>query len=596
MKLGSRTLVTRIRLAGLAAATLLGVVVLAAAVRWLLHWPAAVWLATAALVALVAARQFDRRVPRGTVLELDLDRGVVESHGSDPISKAATIGALLARDVVDALDRAAIDNRVEAVVARIGNGRIELGHAQEIRDALERFRASGKKAVAFAEAFGESGPATIDYYLASAFSEIHLMPYGEAAITGLLAKGRFVHGLLEKLGVVVELDHREEYKSALYTMTEDRFNEPHREELTALRADQFQQVIAGIAGSRGLSEARVRELIDTSPHRADDARREGLVDHLGYRDDAHRAAGGDAHLIADRYLQKAGRPNRRGAVVALVHGVGTIHRGSSRFDPLGRGPSFGADDVSSALRQAVDDSKVEAIVLRVDSHGGTGVASELVRHEVQRAIEAGTPVVVSMGNVATSGGYWVACHASHIVAQPGTVTGSIGVVGGKLVTGPAWAKLGITSDQVEFGRRASFASSSTPFTEDEREAFDESIDLAYRDFVDLVATGRDLDGARAMEIAKGRAWTGSQAEELGLVDSLGGLDRALDEARQLAGLGPTCKVRPFPKAGTFPLRRLRRSSDPTLTALSSAIDSLRNYRQVAGSVQAIWGPGAPPGH
>ncbi len=583
---------TRIRFLGALAGVLLVAVALVTILIWLRSWPAIAVLAAVALVASLVARRLARRVKRGTVLELDLDSGVVESHGTDPVSRALTREAVVVRDIVDALDRAAGDDRITAVVARLGNGNIQLAHAQEIRDAVARFRASGKTAFAFAETFGESGQATIDYYLASAFSEIHLMPLGELSITGLLAKGRFIRDLLDKLGVVVDLDHREEYKSALYQLTETGFNEPHRESTTSLVGDQFDQVVSGIAASRGLSEQRVRELIDTAPHLGDRPVEDGLVDHRSHRDDVFRAAGGNARLFASRYLKRAGRPNRRGTVVALIHGVGMITRGSSRFNPLGGGPSCGADDVAGAFRKAVDDKKVKAIVFRVDSPGGSAIASEAVRHEVERATQAGKPVVVSMGNVAGSGGYWVSTPASHIVAQPATITGSIGVVSGKLVTSKALAKAGITSDQIEFGKMAGFASSHAPYTDEERRKLDAQLDTIYNEFIGLVSAGRNLDRERVAEIAKGRVWTGSQAKEIGLVDSLGGLDRAVDEAKKAANIDGDCKVRVYPKENTLPFTDRRDNSDPSVDALSGIIASLRSVKQEAIGSPQVRVPGS----
>jgi protease-4 len=577
---------TRIRLVGALAGVLLAAVALVTVLIWLRSWPAIIVLTVVALAASMVARLLARRVKRGTVLELDLDGGVVESHGTDPISRALTREATVVRDIVDALDRATGDDRITAVVARLGNGNIQLAHAQEIRDAVARFRASGKTALAFAETFGESGQATVDYYLASAFSEIHLMPLGELSITGLLVKGRFIRDLLDKLGVVVDLDHREEYKSALYRLTEAKFNEPHRESMTSLVGDQFDQVVSGIAASRDLSEQRVRGLIDTAPHLGARPVEDGLVDHRSYRDDVFRAAGGNARLFGSRYLRKAGRPNRKGQVIALIHGVGMIARGSSRFNPLGGGPSFGADDVAAAFRKAVDDRKVKAIVFRVDSPGGSAIASETVRHEVERATQAGKPVVVSMGNVAGSGGYWVAIPASHIVAQPATVTGSIGVVSGKLVTSEALAKAGITSDQIEFGEMAGFASSFAPYTDEERRKLGGHLDAIYDEFIGLVSAGRNLDRERVAEIAKGRVWTGSQAKEIGLVDSLGGLDRAVDEAKKAARIDGGCKIRVYPKGKALPFSARRENSDPSVDALAGIIASLRSVRQeMAGSPQ-----------
>ena len=571
----------RIRLIGALAAGFLLAIAIVSVLIWLRSWPAAGALVLVTAVASVVARQLAKRVKRGTVLELDLEGGVVESHGNDPLSRAITRGSIVVRDVVDVLDRAADDDRVTAVVARLGNGSVQLGHAQEIRDAVARFRASGKTAYAYAETFGESGQATINYYLASAFSEIHLMPLGEVSATGMLAEGRFIRGLFDKLGVVVDFDHREEYKSMLYLLTETEFNEPHREATASLVGDQFDQVVAGIAAARNLNEEQVWELIDGAPHAGERAVANGLVDHRSYRDDVYRAAGGNARLFGSRYLRKAGRPNRKGDVVALIHGVGGISRGSSRFDPLSGGPSFGSDDVAAAFREAVDDKKVKAIVFRVDSPGGSAIASEVVRHEVDRAIKAGKPVVVSMGNVAGSGGYWVSANATHIVAQPATVTGSVGVVSGKLVTRDAWAKAGVTSDHIKFGEMAGYASSHAPYTDSERRKHSAQLDSIYDDFIGLVSTGRKLTRDKVAEIAKGRVWTGSQAKELGLVDSLGGLDRAIAEAKKAATIDGPCKLRVYPKRKPLAFLERPENSDPSIEALSAAIATVRALSQEA---------------
>lgn len=582
---------TRIRLLGALAGGFLAVVALVAVVAWLRSWPAVAALAVVTLIGALVSRWLSRRVKRETVIELDLEGGVVESPGRDPISRAVNRGAVPVRDIVDTLDRAAGDGRIAAVVVRLGNGRIQLAHAQEIRDAVERFRRSGKKAFVFAETFGEGGQATITYYLAASFSEIHLMPLGELSITGLLARGRFVRELLDILGVVVNLDHREEYKSFLYPLTETEFNQPHREATMSLVGDQFDQVVAGIASSRSLSEDRVRELIDSAPHFGEGLVGGGLIDHRSYRDDVFRSAGGNARLFASRYLKKAGRPNRKGKVVALIHGVGAITRGSSSFDPLRGGPSLGADDVARAFREAVDDAKVKAIIFRVDSPGGSAIGSEVVRHEVERARRAGKPVIVSMANVAGSGGYWVAANASHIVAQPGTVTGSIGVVGGKLATSRAWAKAGITSDQIEFGRMAGYASSHSPYTDEQRRKLDDQLDTIYNEFIELVSAGRHMDRDDVAEIAKGRVWTGSQARDIGLVDSLGGLEQAIVEAKRAVDIEGDCALKTYPKRRVLSLADRRESSDPSVELLTEVISALHSVRPGLGGAPEARIPG-----
>lgn len=403
-------------------------------------WWALLILVGAIIMLLGTRALVRRRVPRGSVIEIDLDGGVVETRGSDPITRAATRNAVTLRDVVDALDRGANDPRISGLIVRIGNGRLEVGHAQELRDAVKRFRRADKKTVAFAESFGESGAATVDYYLAAAFETVYLQPMGQLSVQGLVARSQFLRGLFDKLGLIPDFDHRKEYKAAKYRLTETGFIEPHREALEAVAGDHFSQIIEGMAADRDLDTAIVGTLVDTAPLTAEEALAAGLVDHIGYRDEAYEAAGeGRSLIFHDRYLKKAGRPHRRGTRIALIYGTGSISSGNPRFDPLTGGSSLGADRVAQAFRDATDDDKVKAIVFRVDSPGGSAVASEVVRHEVSRARKEGKPVVVSMGNVAGSGGYWISVDADKIVAQPGTITGSIGVVSGKLANREAWA-------------------------------------------------------------------------------------------------------------------------------------------------------------
>jgi len=545
-------------------------------------------LLVSALLALVVMRLLGRRVPRATTLEVELDSGVIERVGSDPISWATSRNAVVVRDVVDALTRAASDDRVTGLVARLGNGGIQLGHAQELRDAVRMFRQAGKKTVAFSEAFGESRLATVDFYLACAFEQVFLQPRGVASIQGMLAKGRFVRGVFDNLGIVPDFDHRKEYKAAMYTLTEREFTEPHRESTAAVAGDQFDQIVRGIAQDRGLDESDVRALIDRSPLTEQEILDAGLVDRLGYRDDAYQAAkgNGSGFMFHDHYLKRAGRPHRKGARIGLVYGTGSINRGSSSFDPLTRGPSLGADDVAKAIRSASDDDKVKAIVFRVDSPGGSAVASEVVRREVVRAQEAGKPVVVSMGNVAGSGGYWISANADRIIAQPGTITGSIGVVSGKLANREAWARLGVTFDEIRFGRNATFESSQDVYTESERERLETILDTIYRDFTSLVATSRRLEPEHVEGIARGRIWTGAQASRNGLVDGLGGLETAIEFAKEVAGIetDQPVELRLHPRKKALPLPERRTSSEPVRDAFSAIFGAVDN---LAGAIAGI---------
>lgn len=538
-----------------------------------------------ALGLAVAARWARRRVPVGTVLELDLDQGVIEEAPPGSLGRYINRGSMVIRDITDALRRGAEDDRVVGVIARLGNGGISLGHAQELRDAVHRFRSAGKRTVAFAESFGEGSLATVDYYLATAFEEIHLQPGGEVGVGGVLERVPFLRGLLDLAGIVPDFDHRMEYKAAKYLLTEESFTPPHEEAARSVLEDQFGQIVSGVAADRGIPAVQVRKLIDRAPLLSSEALEAGLVDRLSYRDQAYCSVLGDGRpMFIENYLRRAGRPHRRGTRVALIYGTGSIHRGRSVFDPMTRGLSFGVDDVASAFREAIDDRKVKAIVFRVDSPGGSAVASEVMRRETVRAREAGKAVVVSMGNVAGSGGYWISTSADRIVAQPGTVTGSIGVVGGKLAVRAAWRRLGVNMEELHLGRNATFTLADDPYTDSERERLGASLDSIYQEFKSRVTEGRSLDPDEVEERAKGRIWTGARAVELGLVDELGGLDRAVELAGELAAVPADRGValRVFPRRRGIPLPKRKESSEPVGQAaalLFRLVDSLTGVSQ-----------------
>lgn len=566
---------------------LLVVVLLAIAVRVLDDVLPVLVLLGVVVVASVGWRLASRHVGPGTVLELDLDKGVVEQSPSSPIDRAINSGAVALRDLVDALERAAGDDRVVAVVARLGNGHIGMAKAQELRNAITRFRESGKRAVAFSETFGEGSLATLDYYLATAFDEIYLQPSGSVGIEGVLTRSPFLRRFLDRIKVTPDLGHREEYKGAKYLLTESEYVAPHREATAAILSDHFEQIVDGISAGRDITPEKARELIDAAPLTASEALEAGLVDGLRFRDEAYEAAkasGGKGFIYTGRYLKKAGRPHRRGERIALIYGTGSIHRGSSKFDPMSRSSSMGSDDVASAFRKAVDDKKTKGIVFRVDSPGGSAVASDVIGREVDRARKAGKPVVVSMGDVAGSGGYWVSAPADRIVAQPGTITGSIGVVSGKLARGDAWSSIGVDFDEIHLGRNATTWDPIRPFTDSERERNEVFLDRIYEDFLEHVARGRTMDVEQVRVVAKGRVWTGQRAKELGLVDSLGGISEAMRLVGELAGIGADDRVQVmvFPQPRTIPLPKREESSEPIGVVLRSVYDLID---RVTGVVQ-----------
>lgn len=498
-------------------------------------------------LALVWALFSPPALPDRFVLALDLEAGFMEAAPGDPFLLALDRHRLRVRDVVDALHAAADDDRVVGLWANGGRPPGGWGVAAELREAVEHFRASGKPAVLFAETFGEMVPAHSAYHVATAFDEIVLQPSGEVGVGGFSIEAPFLRGAFEKLEIEPRFDARMEYKDATDIFMRTGFSDPSREALTDLLASLMETLTEGIAEGRGLPRDSVQALLDLGPFPAALARDVGLVDRLGYRDESRDRfedlVGDDPEFVAlRRYRDGGGRAWDRGARVAVVTGVGPIHRGSSGYDPLGGGTSMGASSVASAIRSAADDERVRAILFRVDSPGGGWVASDVIRREVRRARDAGKPVVVSMGNAGASGGYLVAVEADRIVAHPTTFTGSIGVAGGRFVLGGFFASLGITWDRVEVGETDGFFTGVEDFSEEEWRRFQASLDRVYDDFVEHVARGRGLGAAEIDVVARGRVWTGRDALARGLVDALGGYGVALEHVRELADLEPDAPI------------------------------------------------------
>ncbi|MDP8978333.1 MAG: signal peptide peptidase SppA, partial [Actinomycetota bacterium] len=546
---GARTGLLALAAGTLSLAAVLGVVVLAdrAVDRpgGLLPWLVG---AAAVLVALsAAAGAMARRIPRRTVLELDLR----EPLRDDPLAAAMARRASL-RDVVETLERAGADARVAGLIARIGTPAAGVADVQELRGAVAAFRATGKFAVAHADTFGEFAAANAAYHLACAFSEISVQPSGDVGLTGVAAEVGFLRGALDKLGVQARLDHRHEYKNAKNVLTETGFTPAHREATGRVVESLFSQLVDAVAEGRGLPASRVRELVDRAPLFGAEAVEAGLVDRLAYRDQvidrARDLAGEGARLLSLADYRRRRRGERgRGSVVAVVHGSGAVVRGRGRLRPLPL-RAMGSDTVTSALRRAVADRRVKAVLFRVDSPGGSYVASDAIWRATVRAREAGTPVVVSMGNVAGSGGYFVAMAADRIVAHPATLTGSIGVVGGKPVLAGLKDKLGLATEELHAGDHALLGSVSRDFTAGEWQRLQAWLDRVYDDFTAKVAQGRGLPIERVREVAKGRIWTGADAHGHGLVDELGGYAAALRAVREVAGLPADARLRlkPFP--------------------------------------------------
>ncbi|MGH3341290.1 MAG: signal peptide peptidase SppA [Carbonactinosporaceae bacterium] len=520
------------------------------------------------------------------ILELDLTEELVEGPPQDAVSAALRYRKARLQDVLQRLRRAGADPRVRALVARVGGSAIGMAHVQELRDAVLAFRSTGKPAVAWAETFGEFAPGTMPYYLATAFDQIFLQPSGDVGLMGVSVEARFLRDALGKAGVQPEIAQRYEYKNAANVFLEPGFTPAHREASSRIAASAAEQVVRAVAESRGLAEGDVRRLMDSGPLFADEALDAGLVDGLAYRDQVYsavrRRVGVPTRLrYVSRYRASLPRrvsrrvTDRPVGTVAVIHGHGAIRQGRGGRGLFGA--SMGSDVVTAAFRAAVRDERVRAIVFRVDSPGGSYVASDAIWRAVVRARAAGKPVVVSMGTFAASGGYFVSAPADLIVAQPGTLTGSIGVLGGKGVTSGLLDKLGVGHDAVAEGRHALMFSTTRAFSDSEWDRVNAWLDRVYDDFVGKVAAGRLMSRERVHDLARGRVWTGADAHARGLVDELGGVERAVALARVRAGIPEAAEItlRTYPKPS--PVERIRPpASSEDVAAL--------------GALREAWGP------
>ena len=444
------------------------------------------------------------------------------------------------RGFVENLRKAKRDPRIATVLLMPGSLNLPFwGKVQELRDAVIDFRRSGKAVVAFLEYGGDR-----EYYLASAADRVFLLPTAPLDLAGVASYEIFLRGTLDKIGAFPDFHHIGDYKTATNQLTEKAFTPAHREMSESLNRDMYEQLVRGIAESRKKTEADVRALIDQGPFLPEDALRVGLVDDLAYEDQLDDrvpqlkpAAGERRRIEASQYGRISPhsigiRPRSR---IAVIYAVGVITGGESGFDPV-NGSVAGSETLVDQIRRARDDEGVKAIVLRVDSPGGSSTASDVIWRElmITRDQKRARPLVTSMSDLAASGGYYIAMPGQMIVAQPATLTGSIGIYTGKMVTAGTLEKLGITTETVKSGANADIYSPFTRFSPAQRARVEDYMQGFYDQFVEKVAESRHTTPERIDAIAQGRVWTGRQARELGLVDRLGGLDVAVEEAKKLA--------------------------------------------------------------
>lgn len=445
------------------------------------------------------------------------------------------------RSVVDALRKAAVDSRVSSVVIRPTGNAALWGKVQEVRDAIVAFKRSKKPIIAFLEYGGDQ-----QYYLASACDKVFLLPTASLDLTGMASYEVFLRGTLDKIGALPDAIHVGDYKTASNTFTERTFTPAHREMAESLNTDLYEQVIAGLAESRQKTPAEVRKLVDHGPYLPEDAVRAGLIDDLAYEDeidDKVQLGRGRVNTLRQHDYRNVGLHSlglNRGPRIAVIYAVGLISTGRSSEDSVS-GQVIGSETMVEYLRKARADDSIRAIVLRIDSPGGSAIASDVIWREVMLTRER-KPVIASMSDVAASGGYYIAMPAHAIVAQPATLTGSIGVVLIRFVINGTLEKMGINLETVKQGQYADIFSPVRPFTPDERKRLGELMQATYDAFVEKAASGRNTTPERIDAVAQGRVWTGKQAKEIGLVDELGGLERALEIAKERAKIGKETEV------------------------------------------------------
>jgi protease IV len=496
-------------------------------------------IAVVALAIIVSIIRGNRPSIRdNSVLALNVSGSLPDYVPDDPIRRLLGRQPQSLSGLITQFRKAKVDKRITAILLDVDASDVGWAKAEEIRGAIEDFRASGKPVYAYME-MGMNK----DYFVATACDKIFVAPPGELFITGLAADVMFFRGTLDKLGIYPDIYQIGKYKSAGDTFTQKKMTDAHREYINSLLDDLFSHYVDAIAKGRSRSPDDVKKIIDNAPYTAAQAKDAGLIDDAVYREDVEKQLkkrlgykDSDDLRVAKasdyRQISQESLGLNKGEKIAVVYAAGDITSGKSTFGGSGE-ETIGSDSLTKVLDDVRDDASIKAVVLRVDSPGGSGLASDIIGRAVE-SLKQRKPVVVSMGDVAASGGYYISAGANKIVAEPSTITGSIGVVGGKPVIKGFYDWIGVTNEYVLRGNNAGIFRESEKFTDSERAKFQEFLGKTYNDFTSIVAQGRSKDQTYVDSIGQGRVWTGRQGKDNGLVDEYGGLDRAVELAKQLA--------------------------------------------------------------
>ena len=494
------------------------------------------------LIASLAGAAKPAPPPAEAILSLDLRQALADQEPENPLSLLGghTLSVI---STVETLRHAEHDSRVKGLLIRLPEGGLSPAAADELGLAIRAFRASGKPVIAHSQGIYPSGVSTAAYMLGAASGQFWMQPSSSLQSVGLSTEETFFKRAFDKYGVKADYEQRYQYKNAVNPFLYDDFTPAHREAELGWMNSIYETELTEAAADRKLDPARLKTTLEAGPYSAEDAAARGLIDHVGQEHDAEVALQSqtDTHAklidLASYHTSIVANAASGGSSIALIGAEGDIVTGTARSSGFTSSSGVYSDDVAKAFYDAIDDKEVKAILFRVSSPGGSDTASEQILAALNAAKAAGKPVVVSMGTYAASGGYWISSQASEIIAEPTTLTGSIGVFGGKFVIGPALARFGIDTRGLNIGGDYAAAfGSAEPFSPSQRAQFSSWMDHIYAGFVNRVAMGRHLSPERVQEIAKGRVWTGVQAKELGLVDKLGGFYDAVAEAKRLGGV------------------------------------------------------------
>ncbi len=510
------------------------------------------WIFLFVIIAAVGSSA-EKPIPNQTVLSMDLRGGLQDHSSGESLFGQSNLSVV---DIVQALNAAKSDDKVKGIFIRANGYGMAPASAEEIRLAIKDFKTSDKFVIAHSQGF--EGTTFMAYHAVSAADEIWQQDTTSFAVSGIRSEIGFYGGIAEKYDAKVQMEQFYEYKNAANVYKEKGFTDAHREATTGLLTSLYNTAVGQIAQDRDMTADQIDALFKGAPHTAENAMSAGLVDKMGHLVDAQdyvKEKAGDEDIKFTSLKKYADNISKTGETIAFIGGQGPVVMGNSAdgSNPFANGVTMGGDTVSKAFEAAAKDDKVKAIVFRVSTPGGSATASDQILNSVSRAQAAGKPVIISMGQYAASGGYYVSANADKIVAMPSTITGSIGVLGGKIALRDTYAKIGYNVDAIDVGGEFVGAySGDEPFTQAQQAAYRQQMEDIYVDFTGKVSAGRDIPLERVREIAKGRVWTGEQAKDIGLVDELGGLRKAIEVAKVEAGIDEdkNVKLKVFPRPKT----------------------------------------------